>query len=351
MRPRPYRPEPLTLRRKSRAPPWVAVVWRMGAALGLIGVALSVHWLDRAGLRDNVDGQVSFLDVLYFTMITVTTVGYGDIVPVTVRARLFDTFLLTPIRLFVWLIFLGTAYEFLFRRLWQQWRMSVIQRTLKDHVIICGYGASGAEALRELVRRGTPAKDVVVVDERQAALEAAEACGATVLAGDATHNAVLEAARVGQAKAVMVAAERDDTNVLIVLTARRLGAQARISAVIRAAENEDIARQAGADTVINPTSFAGLLLAGSTAGSHVADYLADLAASDGRVTLRERPVAQHEVGGPLGRLDTGMGLRVYRGDQCFGFWEPEAQRLEAGDSIVEVLPCDERVLPPAERER
>lgn len=58
-------------------------------------------------------------------MITVTTVGYGDVVPVTQQSRLFDTFVLTPIRLFVWYIFLGTAYDFLLQRVWARWRMAV----------------------------------------------------------------------------------------------------------------------------------------------------------------------------------------------------------------------------------
>ena len=88
---------------------------RIAAALALVGIALAGHWFDRDGLRDNVDGVVSFLDVVYLTMITVTTVGYGDIVPVTDRARMFDTFVVTPVRVFVWLIFLGSAYSFLLR--------------------------------------------------------------------------------------------------------------------------------------------------------------------------------------------------------------------------------------------
>jgi hypothetical protein len=97
----------LRLHRSARTSPWVSLGWRLLLALALIGLALAVHWFDRDGLKDNVDGTISFIDVLYFTMITVTTVGYGDIVPVTEQARLFDTFLLTPIRLFVWLLFSG----------------------------------------------------------------------------------------------------------------------------------------------------------------------------------------------------------------------------------------------------
>lgn len=61
-------------------------------------------YLDRGGLRDQVDGDMSFLDVVYFTMVTVTTVGYGDIVPVSDRARVLDAVVVSPIRIFVWFI-------------------------------------------------------------------------------------------------------------------------------------------------------------------------------------------------------------------------------------------------------
>lgn len=335
------RPEQLrpgtTLRRKSGLPAWASLSWRVLLAFALIGVALSVHWFDRGGLRDNIDGQISFSDVLYFTMITVTTVGYGDIVPITDRARLFDTFVVTPVRLFVWLIFLGTAYDFLLRRTWERWRMATIQKNLTGHVIVAGYGTSGAEAVRELVARGTPAGKIVVIDGSAAALAAAEACGANVLEGDATRNVTLEAVRVANAAAVIVSAGRDDTSILIVLTARRLAPGVPISVVIRSEDNEALARQAGANTVINPASFAGLLLAGSTDGQHIADYLVDLAAADGRVALRERPVAADEVGHPLADIVTGLGVRIYRGEDCYGFWEIPAGHLQQGDLIVEIV--------------
>lgn len=328
----------LSLRRRSGTPAWMSLLLRVALALGLIGIALAVHWIDRGGLRDNVDGAISFVDVLYFTVITVTTVGYGDIVPVTERARLFDTFVLTPIRLFVWLIFLGTAYDFLFKRVWERWKMRVIQRHLHGHTVIAGYGTSGTEAFRELVRRGTEPACIVVIDERAAAIAAAEGLGATVLEGDATHNATLEAVQIARARAIIVAAGRDDTSILIVLTARRLAPDVPISVVIRSEDNEPLARQAGASTVINPASFAGLLLAGSTHGQHLADYMTDLAASGGKVALTERIVAPAEVGAPLSAIASGLGVRIYRRERIIGFWEPEAARLEAGDLIVEIVP-------------
>lgn len=326
------------LRRQSRTPVWLALSWRALFALALIGIALAVHWFDREGLRQNSGEPVTFADILYFTMITVTTVGYGDIVPVTQQARMFDTFIVTPIRLFVWLIFLGTAYSFLLKRVWEKWRMKNIQRDLTDHVIVTGYGTSGSEAVTELVRRGADPSSIVVIDEDAGSLRRAESCGVNVMEGNATRNAALEAARIGRARALIVSAGRDDTSILIVLTARRLAPDIPISVVIRSQDNEAIALQAGANTVINPASFAGLLLAGSTHGAHIADYMADLAASGGRVALRERYVTPDEVGKPLASITTGLGHRIHRGEHIIGFWEVGAGRLEADDLIVEVVP-------------
>nr|WP_317893986.1 potassium channel family protein [uncultured Sphingomonas sp.] len=334
------------LYRRSQTPVWLALSWRALLAFALIGIALAVHWFDRDGLRQSSGAPVTFADILYFTMITVTTVGYGDIVPVTQQARLFDTFVVTPIRLFVWLIFLGTAYDFLLKNVWQRWRMSVIQKQLSQHFVIAGFGNSGSEAASELIRRGAHPDTIVVIDENPAALRSAEALDVAVMEGNATRDAALQAVRVATASAMIVAAGRDDTSILIVLTARRIAPTLPISVVIRSQDNEAIARQAGANTVINPASFAGLLLAGSTHGAHLADYMADLAATHGRVALRERKVTDAEVGMALHAITTGLGHRIYRGDAMFSFWEREAERLEAGDVILEVVPVAMSDAPP-----
>jgi voltage-gated potassium channel len=107
---------------------------------------------------------------------------------------------------------------------------------------------------------------------------------------------------------------------------------------VRNEDNELLARQAGATTVINPVSFAGLLLAGSTHGAHISDYIADLASSSGRVRLAERDIEDHECGRGLQEVTNGLGVRVYRDGVPHGFWEPEARSLIPGDCIVEILP-------------
>ncbi len=331
-------PDYVTLRRKSPLPIWAQIAWRAGLVLALLALALGVHWLERDGLKDSHDGHVSFTDVIYFTMISITTTGYGDIVPITDRARMFDAFVVTPIRIFFVLIFIGTAYTFVFRRTWERWRMERIQQNLRGHVIVAGFGTSGSETVDELLARGTPPGQVVVIDPVEEALERAQSLGCATVVADATRDKTLQAVRINEAQALIVSAGRDDTSILITLTARHLAPDLTISVAVRNEDNELLARQAGATTVINPVSFAGLLLAGSTHGVHIADYIADLASNHGRVRLIERLVRSEEHGKPLSEISTGLGVRIYRAELPHGFWEPEAQRLMPGDVIVEILP-------------
>ena len=327
------------LRRTLAVPVWADLALRLGGAFFLIFVVIMVHWSDRAGLNDVHDGQVSFLDVVYFTMISITTTGFGDIAPVSDRARLIEAVLVTPIRLAVITIFVGTAYNFIIKRSWETWRMKRIQERLEGHIVVLGFGVSGSEAVKELIERGTDASQIVVVDPVQARLSQAEHMGCNVLQGDATRDEIQNAVRVGTASTVLVSAGRDDTSVLIVLTARHLAPGVPITVVIRADDNELLARQAGANNVINPVRFTGLLLAGSAEGQHVAEYMSDLASVAGRVQLVERPVDPSEVGGSLDHLVTGgRGLRIYRGTRTIGFWEDDAKVLQTGDVVVEIAP-------------
>lgn len=328
------------LRRRSSMPMWVDISWRVGLVFGLITLVLGLHWIGRDGLKDNLDDHISFIDVLYFTTVTVTTVGYGDIVPVTPEARLFEALFVTPIRLFVWLIFLGTAYNLFLRNILYRWRMARIQADLHNHIIVTGFGTSGQEAVHELLARGTDAREIVVIDGSEKALELAEAQGCNILCGDSTRDRTLKDVAIHRARSMIVSAGRDDTSILITLTARHLAPRLPISIVVRNEDNELPARQAGATTVINPVSFAGLLLAGSTGGQHIADYMADLAASGGRVKLNERAVLPEEIGAPLSAIRTGLGVRIYRNDRPIGFWEEDARRLQTGDMIIEIAEGD-----------
>lgn len=305
--------------------------------LALIGVAVVGHWLDRGGLRDNVDGEISLLDVVYFTAITITTVGYGDIVPVTDQARMFDTFVVTPIRVFIWLIFLGTAYTFVLQHQWAQFRTSMTRRSLVGHTIICGFGTSGEVAAKELLLIGQDPESILVIDPSPQRIEEAVALGLIGIVGDARSNAALKAAKISTATALLVTTSLDDATALVVLSARQLNAAVKISVSVRAQENESIMYQAGANVVINPVNLGGHLLARSSAHQHAVDYLRDLASSDGHAVLREREALPDEIGKSPSEIQTGLVVRLIRKGMPVAAVNGVVPVVVAGDVLIEII--------------
>jgi len=328
----------LVLRRKPRFTGWLGLGWRFAAMVFLLGLLILIHWIERDGLKDNYDGSVSFLDVIYFTMISATTTGYGDIVPVADRTRLFDAIVVTPIRVLFLLILAGSAYAFVARRSWERFVMKRIQRTLRDHVIVAGYGTKNRRAVEELIDLGEDPANVVVIDVADHRLEKAKALGCTVIKGDATRDLTLQAVHIERAKLLIISAGRDDTSILICLTARHHAPNLRISVAVNEEDNEVPARRAGADVVVNPLDFAGLLLATTHGGQHIADYLADLASMKGKVRLIERCVKPEEIGKALKDVSDGLGLRIIREGTAYGFWRPQVESLQSGDVIMEIAP-------------
>ena len=331
----------LVLRRKPRITGWLSLGWRLTAMALLLGLLILIHWIERDGLKDMHDGSVSFLDVIYFTMISATTTGYGDIVPVTDRTRLFDAIVVTPIRILFLLILAGSAYAFVARRSWERFVMKRIQRTLCDHIVIAGFGTKNTRAVKELIDLGSEPESIVVIDTNDDRLEKAKAMGCTVLKADATRDESLKAVHINRAKLMIISAGRDDTSILICLTARHHAPDLRISVAVNAEDNEIPAKRAGADVVVNPMDFAGLLLATTHGGQHIADYLADLASREGRVQLIERDIKPEEVGKSLKEISDGLGLRIIRDGTPYGFWRPQVQKLESGDVIMEICPTCE----------
>jgi len=328
----------LVLRRKPRLSGWLGLGWRIAVMALLLGVLVLIHWVERDGLKDTHDGVVGLTDVIYFTMISATTTGYGDIVPVTDRTRLFDALVVSPIRILFLLILAGSAYSFVARRSWEKFVMKKIQRKLCDHIVVAGYGTKNSRAVEELIDLGSEPHNIVVIDPSAARLEQAKALGCAVLEGDATRDETLRAVQIERAKLFIISAGRDDTSILICLTARHLAPDLRISIAVNAEDNEVPAKRAGADVVVNPLDFAGLLLATTHGGQHIANYLADLASRHGKVQMVEREVRPEEVGSALKDLPDGLGVRIIRGGQPYGFWRPQAARLEQGDIIMAITP-------------
>jgi len=311
---------------------------RRGALLvALLGFVMIVFWLERENLRDAADGHVSFSDIVYFTFVTVTTVGYGDIVPVGDRARLVDALLVTPIRIFVWFILLGTAYEFVFQRILEDLRMNALRESLNEHIVIFGFGYSGRVAAREMAAQGVPRDNIVVIDQRPERLEDAAREGYVGLLGDATRDAVLREARVATAKALLVCVSRDDTTVLAVLTARSMNERARIVASVRDEENLKLVRKAGADEVVSPAKVAGFLIADAVGSRYTTRFVSDILSSrGGELRIAERAALPAEVGKRIDEVRGRLVVAIERGGAIHGFWDTPAETIRAGDLVFAI---------------
>lgn len=243
-----------------RQPPLEAVARRIAFALALLVFTAVVVYLGRDGYTDTAGRPIGFLDALYYASVTVTTTGYGDIAAVTGTTRLTALLLITPARILFLILVVGTTVEVLTERsrqllLTQRWR-----RQVKDHHVICGYGSTGEAATKAVLAQGAEPASIVVVDSVAAAVERATESGLTGVLGDASRVAVLRQAAVEHAASVIVTPNRDDTAVLVTLTARELNPDAHIVAAVREKENLHLLRQSGADAVIDSSAAVGRLL-------------------------------------------------------------------------------------------
>ena len=128
---------------KNALTPIQTLMFRILTVIGLLLSVVLVLWIGKEGLHDTLDDEVTFSDLLYFAMVTVTTVGYGDIVPITPNARLIDALFITPVRVFIWLIFVGTAYQFVIQKVLEGIRMKNFNQI---YLIILLYVAMGRQA-------------------------------------------------------------------------------------------------------------------------------------------------------------------------------------------------------------
>jgi hypothetical protein len=158
----------------------------------------------------------------------------------------FDAIVVTPIRVLFLLILAGSAYAFVARRSWERFVMKRIQRNLCDHILVAGFGTKNSRAVQELVDMGTVPNYIVVIDTNYERLEKAKALGCTVLRADATRDEKLRAIRIERAKLLIISAGRDDTSILICLTARHHAPNLRISVAVNAEDNVMPAKRAGA---------------------------------------------------------------------------------------------------------
>lgn len=321
---------------RARRGPLRALMARVAAAVGLVLFIAMVVYLDRDGYRDvNGDG-LTLLDSFYYTVVTLSTTGYGDITPASPSARTANVLLVTPARVLFLIILVGTTLEVLTEQYRTTLRLTRWRRTVRDHIIVCGYGTKGRSAVNALLETGFAKQRIIVVEQDPAAMRQAVAAGLVTVEGSATQSGVLTDAHVRQAKAVIIATKSDDSAVLIALTVRQLTAgQVRIIAAVREAENAPLLKQSGAHQVIVSSSTAGRMLGLSTSAPPLIDVVEDLLTPGQGMALAMRAATRDEVGASPRRLEPLVIALVRRG-QIVSLTHPEGVTIEPGDLLVYV---------------
>lgn len=319
------------------AGPLRKIGFRLAIALGLIFLVAMITYLGRDGYVDPEDETISLLDAFYYSTVSITTTGYGDVRPATDEARLMTTILVTPARILFLILLVGTTLEILAERSRTAYRIARWRRHLKDHTIICGYGVKGRTAARTLMDKGTSPDQIVVIEPDEEERTRATADGLAAVDGRADRQEVLVEAGVRDASALIVAADRDDAAVLITLTARELNPALCIVAAVREEENVHLLHQSGADSVITSSGAAGRLLGLSTRTPQITEVMEDLMTIGEGLDIKERTIEPDQAGpAPLGP-DEAIMLAVVRDGEVIRFGDPRIRELQAGDRLVELF--------------
>ncbi|MFI9509490.1 potassium channel family protein [Nocardia sp. NPDC052566] len=313
--------------------PWRSLTRRVLFAIALLFGAAAVVYFGRAGYRDNSGDELSFLDALYYATVSLSTTGYGDIAPITPEARLANIVIITPLRVLFLIVLVGTTLGVLTERSRQAFKIQRWRHSVRNHTVVVGYGTKGRTAIDAMLGDGVAPADIVVVDTDLVALEAAANAGLVTVHGSATQSDVLRLASAQNASSVVVAANRDDTAVLVTLTARELNKAAKIVVAIREAENTHLLRQSGADSVVVSSETAGRLLGIATTTPTVVEMIEDLLTPEEGFAVAEREVEPSEIGGSPRHL-SDIVLGVVRAGTLVRVGEPEVDAIEAGDKLL-----------------
>jgi voltage-gated potassium channel len=315
-----------------------SLIRRLGVAGGIVMVIALLTWIGRKGYSDADGSPLTLLDAIYYSTVTVTTTGYGDIAPISPAARAVTAFVVTPLRVVFLVVLVGTTLELLTERFRRARAEARWRRTVTDHTIVAGYGTMGHRAVETLLAGGEHADHVVVIDTDNTAVTKAREAGLTAIMADATRTAAWTQARIEAARAVIVTVSRDDTATLATLTVRELNRTVPISAAVREAENAHLLSQSGATTVVLSSEAAGRLIGLSTDAPRAVSVLADLLLAGHGLELVEHRAGADEVGGPPQDVPArGIPIALVRDGDNIGFGHPAFQRVEPGDIVVSIV--------------
>ncbi len=253
---------------------FIALTVSVVLLIGTIGFVLIEHW--------------SVFDAFYMAVITISTVGYKELYDLSFAGRVFNTVL---IMVGVSTMFLAvgamtqTIIELEFNKYFEKRRIRKMIEKLDKHYIICGFGRVGRGAALELQRAGEP---LIVIDNDDDKIEWAMKAGMLAVHGDASRDENLRDIGIERARGLIAALETDADNLFLILSAKGLNPNLKVSARVSEEESEQKFRRAGADSVFAPYTITGSRLAQSILRPHVVQFLDFATGSMGvKVTIEQ----------------------------------------------------------------
>ncbi len=294
---------------------------RVRAGVGLLVLLIAAATLAYVAIED-----VSIFDAFYMVMITISTVGFGEVIPLSVPGRVVTVAVMV---LGVGLAFYtaGAGFEYLLEAGSQRWRRRTMRHieSLSGHVILCGFGRVGRGTFDLLRRRGV---DLVVVEMDETAAEAARAEGALVVVGDATHDQALIDAGIERADTVIACVTSDSDNLVIVLSAKALRPDVRVISRASELEWEAKLKRAGADQVVAPPVVGSERLAALAARPSLTGIV-DVSLARGTVEFYIQEVRVSASSPVAGRTIRESGLRERSGASILAIESPDGTELAA----------------------
>ncbi len=256
----------------------------------------SIVMLAAAGYRILGGPHVSILDAVYMAIITVATVGYGEVVDTSANPtlRVFNIFVIFfGIGIMLYVFSASTAFivEGELKDIFRRRKMLKQIRDLKDHFVICGAGETAYHVVSELLKAG---HQFVVIDHDEERLEKIQHLGEfPVLKGEAADEEVLEEAGLSRAAGLAIVLPDDKDNLMVTVTARQMSSTVRIIARCADARMGDKLIRAGASTAVSPNMIGGMRMASELIRPHVVGFL-DLMLREKSKTLRVEEISVRE---------------------------------------------------------
>ena len=247
-----------------------------------------------------------FFDALYMTIITISTVGYNELHPLSIAGRVFSSVLIVGgvgVMLYSATALVQYIIEGRFPNIFGRHRMKEKIAMLKNHIILCGYGKVGQEVAKMFADEGTA---FVIIDENEGAIAKAIENGYSGLHGEATNDDILEAAGIQKAKGLVAALDSDADNLYLTLSAKAMRPGLFVVARGSSEESETKLKRAGADRVILPYRIGGRRMAMLALRPLLVDFIDTTMYSRGRELVLENVKVTSES--PLAGVTVKEGL-------------------------------------------